>query len=237
MGLASPSDLEARYHAGTVALSWTHPGDIDGQSICFDVYAGPDPRDLFAAPLATGITSVTAVVDVQTLTGEIHATVVARRGDQVSLPARAVTFAVPPEPVFAPPPVAAAGESQPRGLGFPFGVDAAGGIFALGGDALLRSKILQLLLTVPGERVNRPDYGTRLMDLVFDPSSDVLAATTEFLIMRALQKHFADEIQVDGVQIAVEDAALLVDISYVKRIDLQAERVRIGVPLPAGVLP
>jgi len=45
----------------------------------------------------------------------------------------------------------------------------------------------------------------RLLDLVFDPNSEVLAATMEFTITRALQEQFADEIQLDAVQLTTDD--------------------------------
>jgi uncharacterized protein len=119
----------------------------------------------------------------------------------------------------------------PLGLGVPFGIDGAGHVFAQGGDALLRSKVLQLLLTSPGERVNLPDFGTRLRDLVFDPNNDVLAAATEFAVTRALQRFLGDQIHVDQVQIATRDNELHVDISYLRKSDLTTERLRIGVPI------
>jgi uncharacterized protein len=118
------------------------------------------------------------------------------------------------------------------GLGFPFGITASGSVFAQGGDPLLRGKVLQLLLTSPGERVNLPDYGTRLLDLVFDPNSDVLAATTQFFISRALQTYLGDEIRVGEVAITNDDSTLFVNISYTRREDGRADQLRVGVPLP-----
>jgi phage baseplate assembly protein W len=82
--------------------------------------------------------------------------------------------------------------------------------------------------------VNRPGYGTRLLDLVFDPNSEVLAATMEFTITRALQQQFDDEIQVDTVQLSATNETLLVDIAYVRKADLTPEQVRLGIPLPGG---
>jgi phage baseplate assembly protein W len=133
--------------------------------------------------------------------------------------------------------VSAVRAQEATGVGFPFGIAPAGGVFVQGGDALLRGRILQLLLTSPGERVNRPDFGTRLLDLVFDPNSEVLAATMEFTITRALQQEFADEIQLDAVQLTSDDNTLLVDISYVRRADLTRDQLRVGVPLPPGATP
>ena len=38
-------------------------------------------------------------------------------------------------------------------------------------DADLRGKIIQVLFTAPGERVNQPEFGCGLFNLVFDPNN------------------------------------------------------------------
>jgi phage baseplate assembly protein W len=98
---------------------------------------------------------------------------------------------------------------------------------------LLRAKVLQLLLTSPGERVNLPEFGTRLRDLVFDPGNDILAAATEFAIVRALRRWLGSEIQVDGVRVRSDDAELSVDVTYLQIADLRMERLRVGIPIPS----
>ena len=45
-----------------------------------------------------------------------------------------------------------------------------------------------MLFTNPGERVNRPDFGCGIGQLVFMPNSDALAAATQFLVQGALQR-------------------------------------------------
>ena len=52
-----------------------------------------------------------------------------------------------------------------------------------------------MLFTAPGERVNRPDFGSGLMQLVFAPNSDELAAATQFLVQGALQQWLGDLIR------------------------------------------
>jgi uncharacterized protein len=121
----------------------------------------------------------------------------------------------------------------PFGLGFPFGIEGAGRVFRQGGDSLLKGRVLQLLLTSPGERVNVPEFGTRLRDLVFDPNNDILAAATEFAVNRALQRFLGDQIHVDRVQVTTRDNELHVDISYLRKSDVSTERLRIGIPIPA----
>jgi uncharacterized protein len=233
--LASASDLTGRDRgAGNVTLSWSYPGDIAALAIVFDVFGSADPRDLFHARLAGDVAATTVDLEGFGFAGDRYFTVVARRGDRLSLPARALLLPVQPPSLPGPTPAGGAAGALASGLGFPFGITSLGGVFAQGGDALLRGKILQLLLTSPGERVNLPDFGTRILDLVFDPNSEVLAATTEFMVARALQKFMADEIQIDKVEITADDSTLNVEISYLKKADLRAELVRVGIPLPSG---
>ena len=48
--------------------------------------------------------------------------------------------------------------------------------------------IEQVLFTMPGERVNRPDFGSGVMQLVFAPASDEMATAAEFLVRGNLQQ-------------------------------------------------
>ena len=61
-------------------------------------------------------------------------------------------------------------------LAFPFRPDARGRAAQVWGDRHIRDMIEQVLFTVPGERVNRPDFGCGLLQLVFAPNSEALAA-------------------------------------------------------------
>jgi phage baseplate assembly protein W len=231
--LSSPAGLHGQdLGGGTVALRWTYAEDIVAQGIVFDVFAATDPTDPFRSRVVADLNALTRTIAGFESGGLFYFIVVAKRAPLLSLPSRALAIRV--EPVLRPvdfSPATTAGAAQ-AGLAFPFGIDVLGSISAEGGSALLRGKILQLLLTSPGERVNLPDYGTRLRDLVFDPNADVLAATTEFMIQRALQKYMADEIRVEQVAISVNDNVLQVNIVYLRKSDLQFERVRVGVPLP-----
>ena len=81
----------------------------------------------------------------------------------------------------------------------------------------VRDLIEQVLFTAPGERVNRPDFGSGLMQLVFAPNSDELAAATQFLVQGALQQWLGDLIVVDDVRAESEDSRLEVTVVYTVR--------------------
>jgi hypothetical protein len=102
-------------------------------------------------------------------------------------------------------------------LDYPFHFDGSGRTAAADDEDHIRDMIEQLLFTNPGERVNRPDFGSGLMRLVFAPNSDELAAATQFLVQGALQQWLGEVIQVDSVQVEAEDATLSVTIQYTVR--------------------
>lgn len=100
---------------------------------------------------------------------------------------------------------------------FPFGIDGSGSTAQADQDAHIRQMIEQLLFTSPGERVNRPTFGSGLMQLVFAPNSEELATATQFLVQGALQQWLGDLIQVEVVQVESVDSALRVTVQYVVR--------------------
>lgn len=112
-------------------------------------------------------------------------------------------------------------------FGFPFSVNEAGRINATGGDEALRGKIIQVLFTAPGERVNLPEFGCGLFNLVFEPNSLILAAAMEFTVGQALTRWLGNEILVSGVDISSNDAMITIEVAYTKRQDLSQQAVRV----------
>jgi Bacteriophage baseplate protein W len=100
---------------------------------------------------------------------------------------------------------------------FPLRFDARGRTADAAGEKHVRDLIEQILFTAPGERVNRPDFGSGLMQLVFAPNSDELAATVRFLTESALQQWLGDLIEVESVEVDAQESALRVTVQYVVR--------------------
>ncbi len=108
-------------------------------------------------------------------------------------------------------------------IDYPFHLDRRGRTADADEDAHIRDLIEQVLFTVPGERVNRPDFGSGLMQLVFAPSSDEVATATQFLVQGALQQWLGDLIQVNAAEVESEDATLRVTVRYTIRRDQQSQ--------------
>lgn len=81
----------------------------------------------------------------------------------------------------------------------------------------VRDMIEQLIFTNPGERVNHPDFGSGLLQLVFGGNSPELAATVQFTLQAALQKWLGDVLQVQSVNVQSVDSTLTVTLSYLVR--------------------
>ena len=99
-------------------------------------------------------------------------------------------------------------------IDFPFHFDALGRTAATGYDDHVRDMIVQLLFTNPGERVNRPDFGSGLRQLVFAPNSPELAAALQYTVQAALQRWLGDVIQVLALEVVSEDSTLRITIEY-----------------------
>jgi uncharacterized protein len=100
---------------------------------------------------------------------------------------------------------------------YPFHVDGRGRTATTGLADHVRDMIEQLLFTNPGERVNRPDFGSGLLDLVFAPNSPELAAALQFSMQGALQRWLGDVIEVESLLVESDDAVLRITIRYVVR--------------------
>ncbi len=61
-------------------------------------------------------------------------------------------------------------------INFPLHFDGRGRTAFTDDPGHIRNMIEQFLFTNPGERVNRPDFGSGLLQLVFEPNSPELAA-------------------------------------------------------------
>src|SRR5205823_3495073 len=98
---------------------------------------------------------------------------------------------------------------------FPFHFDRRGRTAATDDDDHIRDMIEEFLFTNPGERVNRPDFGAGLLQLVFAPNSPELATAVQFTIQAGLQRWLADLIVVQKVEVSSEEAELRALVQYV----------------------
>ena len=102
-------------------------------------------------------------------------------------------------------------------IAYPFRIDGRGRTADAGRDEHIRQMIEQVLFTSPGERVNRPTFGTGLQQLVFAPNSEEIATATEFVVQAALQEWLGEVIQVEAVKVESREATLEITVQYLVR--------------------
>jgi phage baseplate assembly protein W len=99
-------------------------------------------------------------------------------------------------------------------LAFPYNFDSTGHTVQATLARHVRDMIEQILFTSPGERVNRPTFGSGTAQLVFAPNSDVLSSAQEQAIQAGLQQWLSDLIRVQSVRVTAQDSTLLITVTY-----------------------
>lgn len=99
-------------------------------------------------------------------------------------------------------------------LDFPWSVGPRGRTAETTYAEHVRDLVEQVLFTVPGERVELPDFGCLLADMVFEPGSPERAAAVQSSASGALGRWLGDVIAVDSLTATATDATLEVTVAY-----------------------
>ena len=108
---------------------------------------------------------------------------------------------------------------------YPFQINDSGGVATVGEDQHILQLVEEVLLTIQGERVNRPTFGTNIAQLVFASNSDELATATQLLVQGALQQWLGSIIKVESVKAESEESALHILVEYTTRLNQQRRTV------------
>ena len=99
-------------------------------------------------------------------------------------------------------------------LDYPWHFDTSGHTAGTSANDHVRDMIMQYLFTKPGERVNRPSFGTGLLARVFEPNSTITAAALEFNVRAGLQEYLGDVIEVRDLHVTAREEVLEVKLDY-----------------------
>jgi len=100
-------------------------------------------------------------------------------------------------------------------VGFPFRISRYGRLADPDYEQHVEEMIELVLFTAPGERVNRPEFGCGLLELIFSPNTESAATATQYLVRGALQRWLGDVITVREVEVEARGGSLGVRIAYV----------------------
>jgi phage baseplate assembly protein W len=106
-----------------------------------------------------------------------------------------------------------------RGFSWPMTVDHTGAIKLTDGVEDLDRSIRIVLMTAPGERVMRPQFGCRIWDLLFEPVTPNLLGLIAEAVRGALAQ-WEPRIEVQDVKPMIDDdenALVRVEIAYTVR--------------------
>ncbi len=117
-------------------------------------------------------------------------------------------------------------------LQMPFAKGHSGGAAQIDDiDQHIKDKMMQVLFTVPGERVNLPDFGCGIRDIVFEGNNEALAAAVRYKIFKALTRWMGKEVKINTVNVFNEDETLFIQIMY-QRLDKRIpERLEVAYKL------
>lgn len=101
-------------------------------------------------------------------------------------------------------------------LRYPLGVDVSRGRIAqeTDYDSHIEQLVMQVLMTAPGERINRPDFGCGVKRLVFAPGGDISATLAQTVVYQALLRWLGTAISVHEVTARAEDSTLFIRVGY-----------------------
>ena len=100
---------------------------------------------------------------------------------------------------------------------FPFHFDGRGRTASTTEADHVRDMIEQLVFTTPGERVNRPEFGSGILQMIFAPNSPELAATVQFALQAAVQRWLGDVVELRALDVRADDSTLTIDMKYAIR--------------------
>ena len=99
-------------------------------------------------------------------------------------------------------------------LAFPLQVGPHGHTQTVDASVAAEQLIEQLLFTNPGERLNQPQLGCGLIELLFDAGTDELRAATQFQVLASLQQWLADVVLVVSVAVTGTGGQFAVTVTY-----------------------
>jgi phage baseplate assembly protein W len=100
---------------------------------------------------------------------------------------------------------------------YPVGVDTGLGRLAAerSYEQHVDQMIRQVLLTAPGERINRPEFGCGVRRMLFAPNSVASASLAQVTVHQSLDRWLGSVIKVDDVTVTAVESTLAIRISYV----------------------
>tara|TARA_R100001015_G_C4621288_1_gene178461 strand:- start:1354 stop:1761 length:408 start_codon:yes stop_codon:yes gene_type:complete len=91
----------------------------------------------------------------------------------------------------------------------------------------LKTNLLNLLLTIPGERINNPNYGIGLKQQLFENNLD---KTTLLEVINSQVSFFIPEIVINNLELEqnLDEYKVTMKLSYISKLDNEEDSVQIN---------
>lgn len=101
-------------------------------------------------------------------------------------------------------------------------------------ERLIKNDLLQLLLTVPGERIFRPNFGTDIRSSLFEPSDDNTYSDIKQSIVTAIA-NFEPRVKLTKVEVAPAADENIIVVQIFASLTLDPNRIlTVELKLPTG---
>ncbi len=100
------------------------------------------------------------------------------------------------------------------GFAFPYRIAPTGTTASVTREAQIRDMVEQVLFTRKGERINRPEFGAGMHEMLFSENAPEIAAAAQHMVQAALQQWLAEVIEVRAVRAEAIENLLKVDVVY-----------------------
>lgn len=122
-------------------------------------------------------------------------------------------------------------------IDFPFSIDQSGQTAKTNGRNHRRDMLVQFLLTIQGERVNRPDFGTPLYRMCFEGNSPEVAEVIQFIAKAGIQRWLGQSIEIVDLSVEAQESTLLFDLKYRVNGEEEVRTFVRNLPVGGGLLP
>lgn len=116
-----------------------------------------------------------------------------------------------------------------RGIRFPFRRGTTSFPEGATDDDLIKQSLIQIVLTQKGERVMRPDFGSKALTFVFENNNDTLAEIVRTDLAMAIAK-YEPRVLLRAIGVTQKDTQIIIDIQYVVVATRTDQRLQIDVP-------
>jgi len=118
-----------------------------------------------------------------------------------------------------------------NGIKFPFQKGGTSFPAAATDDELIKASLLQLILTMNGERIMRPEFGTNALSFVFENNDTVLSNLLRAEIQGVVAK-FEPRIQLVDMQVERRGSEIILTITYVVLASRRVSAASVAIPIP-----